>query len=214
VEDRRKVSSWKIIKILEHKLHEWTNGTNPVSVDSDADSVSDDVEITSGFNPNHWDSDNDGLSDAREIELGTDPLVSDSDGDGVRDSIEAVGGSDPLNIKDSPISTIIVGVPDQWLKDYDLDIVLYGQPEFIPELNINVERTLAWDTDKDGLSDADELKYGTNPIEGDSDGDGVFDGVEVHVYQTDPTVVTRSGQLFQTRISSLKSNVRNSGTFN
>ncbi|MFA6436117.1 MAG: hypothetical protein WCW30_03205 [Candidatus Gracilibacteria bacterium] len=188
---------------------EWMNGTNPVSADSDADGVEDGVEITFGLNPGNWDSDEDGLSDVREIELGTNPLSADSDEDGVIDNIEVGAGSNPLNVKNAPVITMIGGVPDQWLKDYGLDDVLYGQPAFVSELNVNVERTLAWDTDKDGLSDRDELNYGTNPLEADSDDDGVSDGAEVHVYQTDPNVMTRSGQLFQTRISSLKSSVRN-----
>ncbi len=35
------------------------------------------------------------------------------------------------------------------------------------------------DTDKDGLPDADEAKYGTNSLNNDTDGDGYLDGEEV-----------------------------------
>jgi len=42
------------------------------------------------------------------------------------------------------------------------------------------------DADGDGLSDADEAKYGTNPHNPDTDGDGLLDGEEVHKYKTDP----------------------------
>ncbi len=35
------------------------------------------------------------------------------------------------------------------------------------------------DTDHDGLSDADEVKYGTDPTNPDTDGDGYLDGDEV-----------------------------------
>lgn len=35
------------------------------------------------------------------------------------------------------------------------------------------------DSDCDGLNDVDELKYGTDPLNPDTDGDGVFDGAEV-----------------------------------
>lgn len=34
------------------------------------------------------------------------------------------------------------------------------------------------DRDHDGLSDADEIKYGTNPDKADTDGDGFTDGQE------------------------------------
>jgi hypothetical protein len=37
-----------------------------------------------------------------------------------------------------------------------------------------------WDSDGDGLSDADEEKYGTDPDNPDTDGDGISDGDEVH----------------------------------
>jgi outer membrane protein OmpA-like peptidoglycan-associated protein len=44
----------------------------------------------------------------------------------------------------------------------------------------------AKDTDADGLSDDDEVKYGTNPNKPDTDNDGLLDGKEVHRYRTDP----------------------------
>jgi hypothetical protein len=37
-----------------------------------------------------------------------------------------------------------------------------------------------WDSDGDGLTDADEAKYGTDPDNPDTDGDGISDGDEVH----------------------------------
>lgn len=42
------------------------------------------------------------------------------------------------------------------------------------------------DSDGDGLSDAEELKLGTDPKNPDTDGDGLTDGEEVHKYLTDP----------------------------
>ncbi len=43
------------------------------------------------------------------------------------------------------------------------------------------------DTDGDGLSDGDEVhKYHTNPLRADTDGDGLSDGEEVLKYHTDP----------------------------
>jgi len=44
------------------------------------------------------------------------------------------------------------------------------------------------DTDGDGLLDGEEVKrYHTNPLNPDTDGDGLTDGEEVHKYHTDPT---------------------------
>ena len=45
------------------------------------------------------------------------------------------------------------------------------------------------DTDFDGITDGDERKLGTNPLEADSDGGGTIDGLEIVVY-TDPLVGT------------------------
>jgi len=42
------------------------------------------------------------------------------------------------------------------------------------------------DADGDGLFNADELSYGTDPLDDDTDGDTLSDGAEVIVYGTDP----------------------------
>ena len=43
-----------------------------------------------------------------------------------------------------------------------------------------------WDTDRDGLSDGDEVRrYRTDPLRSDTDGDGLNDGQERYVYKTD-----------------------------
>ena len=42
------------------------------------------------------------------------------------------------------------------------------------------------DTDGDGLSDAEEAVYGSDPLNRDYDGDGLADGEEVYIYGTDP----------------------------
>jgi hypothetical protein len=52
----------------------------------------------------------------------------------------------------------------------------------------------AYDTDKDGLSDWDEISvYKTDPDRADSDGDGLRDGDEVKVHRTDPTRADTDG---------------------
>jgi len=44
------------------------------------------------------------------------------------------------------------------------------------------------DTDGDGLSNADEIKLGTDPLKPDTDGDGLSDGQEFNTYKTNPLV--------------------------
>jgi hypothetical protein len=50
-----------------------------------------------------------------------------------------------------------------------------------------LDQMKSWDPDEDGLSNyAEYMLYGTSWAEGDSDGDGYFDGSEILRYQTDP----------------------------
>ena len=52
------------------------------------------------------------------------------------------------------------------------------------------------DTDNDGLSDQEELEYGTNIIKMDTDSDGLFDYDEVMIYLTDPLDSDSDGDSF------------------
>ena len=54
------------------------------------------------------------------------------------------------------------------------------------------ERGCQADLDCDGLSDADETRYGTDPNNADCDGDGVDDGEEL-VAGTDPLEIDTDG---------------------
>lgn len=49
------------------------------------------------------------------------------------------------------------------------------------------------DDDNDGLSDAQELTRGTNPLLPDTDSDGLTDGAEVNTYGTNPLLVDTDG---------------------
>ncbi|MBI1842739.1 MAG: hypothetical protein HYR88_18010, partial [Verrucomicrobia bacterium] len=62
------------------------------------------------------------------------------------------------------------GLPDAWEKLY------FG----------NLDQTGSGDPDGDGLTNAQELAAGANPLKADSDGDGLSDGDERQRYHTDP----------------------------
>lgn len=49
------------------------------------------------------------------------------------------------------------------------------------------------DLDGDGLSNIDELKYGTNLLNPDTDNDGLKDGAEVKIYSTNPKLADTDG---------------------
>jgi hypothetical protein len=53
------------------------------------------------------------------------------------------------------------------------------------------------DTDGDGLTDWEEVHlYGTNPVKADTDGDGLNDRIEIEVYFCDPTLKDTDGDGF------------------
>jgi gliding motility-associated-like protein len=150
---------------------ELTSGTDPLNPDSDGDAVLDGTEVADGTNPNDpcdleivsqtvtpsaaWgalDCDNDGLTNDEELTAGTDPLNPDSDGDGVLDGTEVADGTNPNDPCDLEIASQTVTPSAAW-----------G----------------ALDCDNDGLTNDEELTAGTDPLNPDSDGDGVLDGTEV-----------------------------------
>jgi gliding motility-associated-like protein len=168
------------------------------SFDVDGDGVNDDQEITDGTDPNNtcdykissqdltkvtliWkntDCDQDGLTNSEEV-LGTDnpstpinskgiktdPRNPDSDGDGVSDGQEAIDGTNPNDGCNYKVSSQVAS-----------------------------KVSLAWsnsDCDSDGLTNGEELTgidnpstpanpkgIKTNPLNKDSDGDGVSDSQE------------------------------------
>ena len=130
-------------------------GTDPFDPDTDGGGAEDGAEVDAGTNPldpaddvQILDSDSDGLSDADELNIyGTDPNNPDTDGGGIYDGVEVAAGTDPLDPAD--------------------DV------QFI-------------DSDGDGLSDAEEAAIGTDPNNPDTDGEGLTDGDEVNIYLTNP----------------------------
>jgi hypothetical protein len=136
--------------------HTMNGGPTNFQKDSDGDGLTDNQEAALGTNPNDQDSDHDGITDAAEVgpNLGA-PL--DSDGDGSIDALESA-------IADADGD----GVVDQ-------DDIANNNP-CTPSASGTA--CLAFDSDGDGLTNAEEDALGTSRSNPDTDGDGVNDGAE------------------------------------
>ncbi|MFM7201428.1 MAG: FG-GAP-like repeat-containing protein [Myxococcota bacterium] len=165
-------------------------GTDPCNADTDADGITDGVEVgnTSSL------PDMDGAGDLRGTDTGsshfaidsdpltvTNPLAADSDGDGLSDGTEDAnhdgkvnnGETDPT-AEDSDND----GCPDGLSKDDCLDEDLDGLINIVEETVIHSD-PLDADTDDDGVLDG--LEQGL----ADRDGDGYYDGWSTAGYRTD-----------------------------
>ncbi len=113
------------------------------------------------------DTDDDGLSDSDEVNVyRTDPLVPDTDGDGLRDGDEVRGITHQMTIDGITMTINLAG--------YDPDNP--SSPDNPHSLNPRLE-----DVDGDEVKDGDEVNvYGTNPLDPDTDGDGLSDMLEIY----------------------------------
>jgi hypothetical protein len=137
-------------------------GTDPSMADTDLDGVRDLAEIHLGTSPINCDSDYDGILDGWEIGFGSNPSASDTDGDELTDMQEMAAGTDP-NSNDTDSD----GISDAF------ELVLGSSP-------------LSMDSDEDGMFDGPELAAGTDLLDADTDDDGLEDGIESWL-NTDPT---------------------------
>jgi hypothetical protein len=150
--------------------------------DADADGLSDQFESAHGFNSGNADSDGDGISDALEWNFfGTSVMNADSDADGLSDGAEINGTirgiwSDPLS-NDTDGDGLLDGC-DRFVNSPIGDNDGDGDPDVTDP-----------DDDNDGLLDVSDIS-GTNPLNPDSDCDGVPDGMESGGADTTPPVIT------------------------
>ena len=150
------------------------HNTSPTSTDTDGDELNDYVEInTYTTNPINDDTDDDGLADGEEInDYSTEPTDPDSDNDGLNDGDEIDIGTNPNNW-DTDGGGVGDGV--EWESD--------GTN---PVDNPSDDNVAANDDDGDGLTNGEEQVYGTDKDDPDSDDDGLPDGYEVNVVESNP----------------------------
>jgi hypothetical protein len=166
--------------------------------DSDGDGLSDAEEVVIGTNPNDADSDDDGVSDGQEQLPGADSdgdgnpnaLDTDSDNDGILDGTET--GTDCMGTGTN--QNVCVPDADMGLTTtdpLDPDTDNGGIPDGQEDANHNgtidsgegdpnnpADDIAPPDGDGDGLTDTEEGTIGTNPMDADSDDDGILDGQE------------------------------------
>ncbi len=171
---------------------ELDQGTDPTDDDSDDDGVSDGEEVDAGTDPTDDDTDDDGIDDGQEGEDGTDPLSEDTDADGLTDLEERNGPdgdagtgdeTDPLDA-DTDDDGLMDGTEledglDPLAGDTDgdglLDGIEVGVTTVVPS-GISVGGVV-YQGSRDVQPDADPSTT-TDPLDPDSDGDGLLDGTE------------------------------------
>jgi hypothetical protein len=137
--------------------------------DDDEDGLTNADEVEAGTDPSLADTDEDGLTDGEEsAETGTSPLSADTDSDGVLDGDEVAQGTDPLDgLAAAPVEE---------------GPAIEETPAAEPT---PAEAVAApGDSDGDGLEDAIEIELGTDPVDLDTDDDGLTDGDEYYTFQT------------------------------
>jgi hypothetical protein len=173
--------------------------TDPTNPDSDGDLLWDgnNVDVLIGrYSGFHY----------GELDIGTDSLDNDTDGDGILDGVEVYGWysgywspprlmrSDPLNVNTdgdllSDYLEYTSRLTDPSNTDTDGDRLSDGQED--ANQNGRVDPGETWpnrfDSDHDGLNDGLEVGLAfwdsdpsttTNPVDPDTDGDGLIDGLE------------------------------------
>lgn len=154
---------------------ECLNGTNPSKNDTDSDGLDDMVElVTHRTNPRFWDTDEDGIPDGWEVKFGLDPLddkdaYHEEDDDDLQNWREYYHGTDPHHP-----DTDLDNMPDGWEVEMGSG----------PGGGIIIDPTFPdqdADPDLDDLPNLAEYLTNTDPLDPDTDGDGLTDGLEARI---------------------------------
>lgn len=215
IQDNRTIG-FEYVSIEDPATTEW------VSIDSDGDGLNYSMESYYFTNPFSVDTDGDLLTDAWEIENGFDPTapidgLQDHDNDGIPTGWEVYNGFNPFDVSDGvedPDGDLLNNLGEYtystnpFLSDTDSDNlddweetqVYYTNPnssdsdgDGLPdgwEISKNFNPLVhdsSEDADGDGLTNFEEYYIGTNPLNSDTDSDGMNDCEEI-VYGTNPFV--------------------------
>lgn len=101
----------------------------------------------------------------------------DADEDGIADMFESAYGSD-IDSKDTDMDG---------LTDYE-EVYITGTDPAVSDSHKKGVSDAEADCDDDGIPNKKEMELGTNPLDKDTDGDGLTDGEEVNDLKTDPLV--------------------------
>ncbi|WP_434340403.1 hypothetical protein [Motilimonas cestriensis] len=167
-------------------LQEFLAGTNPNLADTDNDGELDGTDVAPTNALYRLDQDNDGLPDAWEIanqlsDVNSNDAHEDFDSDGLTNLEEFQQGTNPHH-PDSDLDGVFDGedfapTNPQYRFDQDKD-GLPAEWENQHGLNDQDPMDAFIDVDNDGLTNLEEFVLGTNPINSDTDGDGVPDGFD------------------------------------
>ncbi|UFS62990.1 putative metal-binding motif-containing protein [Sulfurimonas sp. HSL-3221] len=133
------------------------------SPDTDSDGVSDAAEALNGTDPNDPDTDNDGLNDGQELTANTDALDADTDDDGISDGNEVAYTLDPLD-NDSDNDGLNDGLEIGLTSG-----VAGGTSDGAAAVSYSGTDLAFWQPDTDPGTH-------TDPLDPDSDNDGLCDG--------------------------------------
>jgi hypothetical protein len=157
-------------------LAEQRNGTQALEADTDSDGLADGFEVkTAQTDPTDPDSDS-ALTDADESGDGVYDSREDLDGDRLFLRLEAQYGTSV-----SSQDTDEDGLPDR------SDALLPTYDPLVSDSDNDGVQDGNEDLDDDDLSNVRELDYGTTLTVADTDGDGIFDGVEIGKFGSNAT---------------------------